>query len=430
VKDGAVGGAEPVRIEALAAGGDGVGRLADGMTVFVPRTAPRDLVRLAGLRRRRRHARAAAAEILEPGPDRVAPRCAHYDRDGCGGCQWQHITLEAQHRAKSRVVGDALRRIGALAVEDPPLVPSPQAFGYRTTVTLTVRWLSGGDGGGQGRVIAGFHHHADPDRVFALERCEIARPEIGALWGAVRSALGSLPHGTDVRLKLRVAGDGGLHVVVGGGEGAWTAPEPLERAAAGAGLAATVWWEPTGGAIRRMAGPAADRGAVAFAQVNPEVAERLRGAVLAAAPSPAGGRALDLYAGAGETAVALAAAGWEVASVEVNDAAVARAGERARATGVVVRAVAARVEDAVEGLLPARLVVANPPRGGLEERVAAALAARPPERLIYVSCDPATLARDLKRLGADAARLSVTCYDMFPQTAHVETVAVLREAGG
>lgn len=419
----AVGEAAPVRIESVAAGGDGVGRLADGMTVFVPRTAPGDLVRLARVRRRRRHAHAEAAGILEPGPDRVAPRCAHYERDRCGGCQWQHLALEAQHRAKSRMVGDALRRIGALPVEDPAIVASPRAFGYRATLTLTVRWSAEGP-------TAGFHHHDDPDRVFSLERCEIARPEIGALWEAVRPVLPALPHGADVRLKLRVAADGGLHVIVGGGDGAWTTARPLAEAAAARGLAATVWWEPAGGAIRRMAGPAAGRDAVAFAQVNPEVGRALREAVLAAAPAPAGGRALDLYAGSGETAVALAAAGWDVASVEVDEGAVAGALERARAAGVSVRALAARVEDAVAGLLPARLVVANPPRAGLDERVAAALAARPPARLIYVSCDPATLARDLRRLGAEPGRVSVACHDMFPQTGHVETVAVLRQADG
>ncbi len=413
----------PVLIESVAAGGDGVGRLADGMTVFVPRTAPGDRVRLARVRRRRRHAHAEAVEVVAAGPDRVAPRCAHYDGDECGGCQWQHLALEAQHRAKARLVGDALRRIGGLQVADPAIVPSPRAFGYRATLTLTVRRLPGGP-------VAGFHRHDDPDHVFPLERCEIARPEIAALWEAVRPALDALPHGQDVRLKLRVARDGGLHLVVSGGEGAWTTPQPLAEAAAARGLAATVWWEPAGGAIRRMAGPAGDRGAVAFAQVNPEVADELRRAVQAAAPAPAAGPALDLYAGAGETAVALAAAGWDVTSVEVDEAAVARAAERAAAAAVRIRAIAARVEDAVARLLPARLVVANPPRAGLDERVAAALAARPPERLIYVSCDPATLARDLRRLAADPGRLSVTGYDMFPQTGHVETLAVLERAGG
>ena len=414
-------GDETVLIESLAAGGDGVGRLADGMTVFVPRTAPGDRVRVADVRRRRRHARAIPAGVTAPGPGRVEPPCPHFRRDGCGGCQWQHLSTVAQLAAKARIVGDALRRIGHLDVPDPDVFPSPRALAYRATVTLTVRWTAAGP-------VAGFHDYRDPGRVIPLERCAIARDEVAALWDALRPAAAALPRGSDVRLKLRVAPDGGLHAVVGGGDGAWATPGPLVRAAADRGLVVTVWWEPAGGAMRWMAGPRCDAGAVAFEQVNPEVAAALRAAVLAAAPADAAGRALDLYAGAGEIGLALAGRGWEVATVEANEAAVARAAERARREGLAVRTVAGRVEERLSGLLPARLVVANPPRAGLDERVAAALAGRPPERLVYVSCDPATLARDLERLAAVPARLRVRCFDMFPQTSHVETVATLAGA--
>ena len=413
-------GEETVAIESVAAGGDGVGRLADGMTVFVPRTAPGDRVAVTTVRRRRRHAHATLARVLEPGPGRVEPRCRHFTRDRCGGCQWQHLSAEAQGAAKRRVVGDALRRIGGLAVEDPPLVPSPRAFAYRATITLTVRWTAAGPE-------AGFHRDDPGEPVFALERCEIAREELLALWTALRPALGALPRGNDVRLKLRVAPDGALHVVVGGGEGAWTTAPALAAAVASGGLSATVWWEPTGGAVRRMAGPAAERGAVAFAQVNPEVAAILRAAVLAAVPA-ARGRALDLYAGAADVGLALASLGWDAVSVEADAGATARAADRVREAHSALRVVTDRVERCLDGLLPADLVVANPPRAGLDEGVAAALAARAPRRLVYVSCDPATLARDLRRLGAEPSRLALTCYDMFPQTSHVETLAVLERA--
>lgn len=410
-------GDDVVLIESVAAGGDGVGRLADGMTVFVPRTAPGDRVCLADVRRRRRHARAAVLRVVEPGPGRVQPRCAHFVRERCGGCQWQHLSAEAQAAAKRRMVGDALRRIGGLAVDDPAVAASPRAFGYRATITLTVRWTAAGP-------VAGFHSREAADPVFALDRCEIARDEINALWLALRPALGALPRGRDVRLKLRVAPDGALHVVVGGGLGAWSTPDPLADAAAGAGLAAAVWWEPAEGAVRRLAGPAADPAAVAFAQVNPEVAAALRTAVLEAVP-PRAGRALDLYAGAGETGLALASRGWEAVSVEADERAAARAAEQARRSGSALRVVVERVEQCLGRLLPADLVIANPPRAGLDATVTELLAERPPERLIYVSCDPATLARDLKRLGAEPARLDVRCFDMFPQTSHVETLAVL-----
>jgi 23S rRNA (uracil1939-C5)-methyltransferase len=407
---------EPVTIERLAAGGDGVGHLADGLTVFVPRTAPGDIVRLTGVVRRRRHAFARVGELVTAGEDRVAPTCRHFSHDACGGCQWQHLAAPAQRAAKVRLVGDALRRIGKFAVDDPPLVESPAAFGYRGTITLTVA--------GRGRArIAGFHREGGAE-VFPLERCEIAAEPLNALWAALRSALRALPEGDDVRLALRVTPEGALHVMVRGGERAWTGASALEEAAHAAGLTPTLWWQPTGGAVRRMAGPEADAAAVGFEQVNAAVAAALRGDVLAELPSQ--GRVLDLFAGAGAVGLALAARGCEVVAVEVDARAARWTVARARERGLRLRAVAAKVEDVLAGLLPADAAVVNPPRTGLEAAASAALAAAPPARLVYVSCDPATLARDLARLGATAGRLTtLRAYDMFPQTSHVETLAVL-----
>ncbi len=411
---------DTVTIERLAAGGDGVGHLADGVTVFVPRTAPGDVIRPTAVRRHRRHAFARIGELVTAGSGRVEPRCRHYVRDACGGCQWQHLAPEAQLAARSRIVGDALRRIGKLDVADPPVVPAPRPFGYRGTVTLAAR------GRGTARVVG--LHRGDDASVFALERCEIAQEPLNALWAALRPAAAALPEGDDVRVALRVTPEAALHVLVRGGEGAWTGAPALAAAAAAGGLAPTVWWQPAGGAVRRMAGPDADPSAVAFEQVNPPVADALRAAVLAALP-PDAGRLLDLYAGDGEVGLEAAARGWEVVTVEVDARAVRWTAVRAAERGVRVRALAARVEDLLADLLPAGVVVANPPRAGLDGAVAAALRAERPQRLVYVSCDPATLARDLSRLGAEPSHLSeVRCFDMFPQTGHVETLVVLERA--
>jgi 23S rRNA (uracil1939-C5)-methyltransferase len=422
-----------VTIESLAAGGAGVAHLPDGMTVFVPRTAPGDRVALTAVRRRRRHAEARIGELVAAGPDRVAPVCRHYIADRCGGCQWQHVSIEAQARAKQRVVGDALRRIGGLALDEPALVTSPRALGYRSAITLTVRWS-----GGRTPVV-GFHDDVDPDRVFPLERCDIAREEVNALWAAVRGAAGQLPRGDDVRLKLRVEADGALHVLVSGGEGAWMNGEALAAAARDRALAATVWWQPEHGAVRRVAGPEADAAGVAFGQVNPEVAARLHADVVESAATQRRRdgemertgehiRILDLYAGAGETAVPLAAAGHELVLVEVDARAVRRAEERAAAAGVTMRCLAGRVEDKLPKLLPADVVIVNPPRSGLSPEVSSLLSPLS-SLLVYVSCDPATLARDLKRIGVrtEDVRL-VRAYDMFPQTSHVETLVVAERA--
>ena len=415
---GATGGAaDTVLIQRLAAGGDGVGHLPDGLTVFVPRTAPGDVVSVVDVQRRRRHAFARVAAVLEPGVERVEPRCVHFVRDGCGGCQWQHLEPGAQLRAKARIVGDALRRIGKLAVPDPPVVPSPHAFGYRSTVTLAVH------GHGARRTV-GFHRGSDA-RVFPLERCEIAREPLNTLWGALQGWAGALPAGDDVRLVLRASPGGALHLLVRGGEGAWAGGSALAAAASASGLAPTVWWQPEGGAVRRMAGPRADPAAVTFEQVNADVAAALRAYLLDAVPRDAA-RVLDLYAGAGEVGLELAARGADVVTVELDPRAVRWTVERAAEHGLRVRAVAGKVEDVIGGLVPADAVIVNPPRSGLGSAVAAALHAAPPRRLVYVSCDPATLARDLVRLGATADRLTqVRSYDMFPQTSHVETVAVL-----
>ncbi|MGH7580925.1 MAG: TRAM domain-containing protein, partial [Gemmatimonadales bacterium] len=121
-----------VRILRLATGGDGVGRLEDGRTVFVPRTAAGDLVEITQLRAHRRYARARASRLLEPSAHRVEPRCPHYTHDECGGCQLQHLDAGAQRAARRGFVGDALRRIARLDLPDPEIVPAEEQFDYRT----------------------------------------------------------------------------------------------------------------------------------------------------------------------------------------------------------------------------------------------------------------------------------------------------------
>ncbi|HJR51619.1 MAG TPA: TRAM domain-containing protein, partial [Gemmatimonadales bacterium] len=151
-----------MRILRLAAGGDGVGRLEDGRTVFVPRTAPGDLVELARVREHRRFTRARVARVLEPSPERVVPRCPHYVEDDCGGCQLQHLASSAQRKARRTIVGDALRRIAKLDVADPELVAASEDFEYRTKITLHVDET--------GRRI-GLHPLDRPDYAFELARC-------------------------------------------------------------------------------------------------------------------------------------------------------------------------------------------------------------------------------------------------------------------
>jgi 23S rRNA (uracil1939-C5)-methyltransferase len=431
-----------VRILRLAAGGDGVGRLENGKTVFVPRTAPGDLVELTAVREHARFTRARVARVIEPAPGRVEPRCSHYIRDACGGCQWQHLDAAVQREARRALVEDSLDRIGRLKTEVPPVIAGDAEWGYRARVTLVV--------GPRGRH-AGFHPFDRPERTFALERCELAAPELMILWAALRRHLALLPADVE-QIVLRLARDGGRHVVVKArGEQVWGRAHELAARLCDAGVEATFWWRPEGGAARVVAGTGAGDPfpATVFEQVNPELGDRVREFAIARLGEVRNVHLWDLYAGIGETTDRLYAAGATVESVEADSHAVdfaerrwrAASGERSDsqrpASAGIIRHTG-KVEDVMPTLRAPGAVIANPPRGGLHPRVTEALLARRPPRVVYVSCDPATLARDLARLCGTAAEppsrraaespfrlTSVQPFDLFPQTAHVETVALL-----
>ena len=404
----------PVRILRLAAGGDGVGKLADGKTVFVPRTAPGDLVELADLREHKRFARARLGRILEPSSERVEPRCPHYVQDDCGGCQVQHIGYEAQLVSRSSFVGDALRRLGKRDVPDPPIAPAARVYDYRTKVTLHV-----GDGGRR----IGLHRFGRPDQLFDLKWCHITVPELMALWQVVRALRPLLPPHL-VQVVLRLDRSGGRHVVLRVGEGeVWSGFARLRQELERKGTPATIWYQPEGGAARAVAGAAEAFPATVFEQVNPEMGDQIRDFAVKQLGDVRGRRIWDLYAGIGETTVQLIGQGAIVESVELDRRAVAEAESR----GPAARRLTGRVEDVLRELHRPDLVVANPPRTGMDERVTAELDRLAPERLVYISCEHATLARDLQRL--PGFRLTaVQAFDLFPQTTHVETVAVLEPA--
>ncbi len=427
-----------VTIERLANGGDGVGRLADGRTVFVPRAAPGDTVRLGQIRTYARFARARIAELVEPGRGRVEAPCAHYTADLCGGCQLQHLDGRTQLEAKREMVADALARIGRLAVEVPPVIAAPEAWGYRTRVALAVA---------PGRRHAGFHPVDQATRVFPLEDCRIAAPALMALWRGLRPHLHLLPMDA-TQVVLRLDRDGHRHVVVRArGDQPWPRPAALGERLSHAGVAATLWWHPDGGAPRVVAGAAGTFPATVFEQVHPVMGDMVRDHALAGLGPVAGLHTWDLYAGIGEASERLLAAGATVDSVELDRRAVEFAQRRGRAgadggsqrpEGGGITRHAGKVEELVANLPAPAAVIANPPRAGLAASVTEVLARRRPSRIAYVSCDPATLARDLARLCPPAGQpagetapyrlAGVQSFDLFPQTAHVETVALLELA--
>jgi 23S rRNA (uracil1939-C5)-methyltransferase len=417
-----------VRIDSIAAGGEGVGRLADGRVVFVHRTAPGDLAEAVLVERKERWARGRLLRVLAPSPERREAPCPHYAR--CGGCTLEHLPYEAQLSAKARIVADALQRIGGLAVEPPVVVPSPSEFRYRNRVSFALRRREAG------RVEAGFHARGEPDEVVDLDgACLLPEAPIARVWDALRAAWGPdarrLPSGERLRLTLRSNAAGEVSLLVEGGFAPGRPEELVERVD---GLV-SVWHRPGPSAPELIAGApglpetwgdeTVELSGAAFLQVNRAAAALLEAHVLEVAGDVAGRTVVDAYCGIGLHARRLARRGGRVTGIELDAAAVAEA-RRGAPDGAVF------VEGSVEALiadhLPAALVVLNPPRAGVDAQVAEALAAAPAERVVYVSCNPATLARDLKRLSGSYRLEGLRAFDLFPQTAHVETVAVLAPA--
>ncbi len=445
-------------IDRLAAGGDGVGRV-DGLAVFVPRTAPGDVAQVA-YRVQGRLGRGRILQLVSASPHRVEPACPHYTADACGGCQLQHLTVDAQRDARRHIVQETLARLARREVPLPPLTSDVQ-WGYRGRLALTVQQRGG-------RWVGGLHPHDDARRIFPLEQCLIAHPSLVAVWHHVRARLRRqpMPDAPSLRVSFRLdegpQGDG-VAVVVQGGR-AWPAAADFAEAVRDTPKDGTVppitavWWTNDQGVTVACGGETADTApmaddhddaaaphersefapnateALAFAQINRTVADALRARVMAAVMHLAPRRVLDAYAGTGPLAEALAVQGVAVLAIEADRAGANAAVARLATHELPVRQRVRVVCDLVERALPPHasrdlpdVVVVNPPRRGVDARVTSWLDSAPPtvRGIVYISCNPATLARDLSRLGSWRIA-SVECFDMFPQTAHVETVCVLR----
>jgi 23S rRNA (uracil1939-C5)-methyltransferase len=396
-------------IESIAAGGDGVGRK-DGLVAFVPRTAPGDHV-AARIERGKRFARGRVERLSLLSSLRVHPECPHYVTDRCGGCQLQHIDIDAQREAKRGIIRDSFKRIGRRDIPPPELRAGASPWRYRHRLSLALRRREDGSWFG------GMHDHQDPARVFDLRDCLITDQGVVGLWKDVLSASDDLPDVAELRGTVRLVGARGAFTLEGASE--WPRAEAfaarLERFIG-------VWWAPRGGLRRRISRESPGLPAASFSQVNPDVASmlfaHLSECVLAQSPRSV----IDAYSGTGDLAALLQERGIRVFAIEFDEEAAAHASTRLRSPS---RAIAAKVEDVIAELLPADVVVVNPPRAGLDARVTAAIEGDSRiRRIFYVSCDPATLARDLSRLPSWAV-VNVVAFDMFPQTAHVETVVEL-----
>jgi len=401
-----------LEIDSIAAGGDGVGRN-NGLVVFVPRTAPGELVtaRISG---KGSFARGSLRTIARESEQRIDPPCPHYTRDRCGGCQIQHLNYPAQLRAKQRIIRDAIERIGKRAIHLPEIRRSENEWRYRVKLTLALQRTPGGEWR------AGLHPYDDPSRIFALADCPITDRSVVSTWREILSRSNFFPAVQSLRGSVRITADGPVFVMMGAAR--WPGADGLFATVPSL---AAMWWENEEG-LRRLVGDrrpvrTLQAPAASFAQINPAVASELRAHVLAAVAAHSPRTVVDAYSGAGDTAVAIAKTGIRVTAIELDSDAARWCALRLPEGSTSVRA---RVEEALPTALPADAVVLNPPRAGTDSRVTTALELQKPSVVVYVSCNPATLARDISRLPGYRIA-SLLAFDMFPQTAHVETVCEL-----
>jgi 23S rRNA (uracil1939-C5)-methyltransferase len=392
----------------VVAGGDAIGRLTDGKVVFVEGAVAGEDVAVRIRQQRRDFARAELLEVLAPSPLRVEPPCP-YVRAGCGGCQWQHIEPAAQKDLKSAIVADALRRIARVEniPGDAPMAVPTSA--YRTTVRLGVNR----DG------VPGYRRRRGHELV-EVESCLVAHPKLSEL-----IAIGRFPGADEVMLRIGVAGGERL-AVVSGRHPRHRAPHgraiyvPDDVQVVGRGAHAVVHEEIDGRRWRISAG--------SFFQSGPAAAQLLVDVIDAAVGDalPSGGLVLDAYAGVGVVGGVLAARrGARLTAVEQHPSAVADA--RANLCGLDATVESGPVERWAPAVgEPIDVVVADPPRSGLGGAGVSALAAAGAPRLVLVSCDAASFARDVALLAEVGYRLSGwQVADLFPHTAHLEVVGRL-----
>lgn len=371
----------PLTIGDIAFGGKGVGRseAAGGKAVFVPFVITGEEVTARITRQKKSFAEAQLVSVEKASPFRTEPPCPYFGQ--CGGCSYQHIAYPEQLGIKSRQVEQTLRRVGRLSeVPMRPIVPSPRQYGYRNRIRVHMA-----------NVAVGFYRH-DRHEVMDIEQCLIASPAVNRELARLRQQL---------RQRSRpVASHGDL-----------TLSEQSEHP----------------GEKRKSARDS--EGGGFFTQTNSEVAEALRKLVREIV-SREHATLVDAYCGAGFFARALADLFTRVLGIEANEAAVARArctaGPREE---YIAGDVALHLGEVLTTCEPARTtLILDPPAAGVEPRVIDFILAAAPAEIVYVSCDPGTLARDLGALmcgGANALE-SVTPLDMFPQTAGIEVVAHLR----
>ena len=439
-----------LRIESLAFGGNGVARL-EGFVLFVRRGLPGDLVRARVTKVKRSHAEAETVEVLEPGPSRVEAPCPYFG--ACGGCRFQDLAYEVQCEAKAAQVHDALVRIAGIA-EPPlePIVPADEIYGYRNKLEYSFANIPDGPA-------LGFHRAGRWDEVLPVERC-LLTTELG---NGIRAAATEWAREDVLEAYDQKTHRGYLrHLVVREGRNTGQAlvvlvtsttepfdPEFFIRSLTKFPEVRSIYWavndgegETTNVPSKLIWGEEAIEEELcglrfrirpnAFLQTNTGMAERLYALAGEFAGLTGEETVWDLYCGTGTIGLSLARHARSIWGIEISEESVACALENAeRNSAGNIAFFAGNVGQVVRDLLersgPPDVVVVDPPRAGLAGKALRRLAEIGAPRIVYVSCNPTTLAGDFKLLHEQAGYELIRAQplDMFPHTPHVETVALL-----
>lgn len=433
-----------LRIDSLAQGGRGVARTESGFVLFVAGGLPGDVVRARVGKSKKSHAEATVAELLEPAPERIPDTCTH-GNEPCPGAPWQGLPYELQIEHKSAQVAEALERLGGFGdLEIEPIVPAEEQWRYRNKTEYSF----GADRDVPAGVALGFHARGRWDRVIDIDDCKLASEANNAARNEIRawarehvipaydrsSGVGVLRN-LVVREGRRT---GQIHTRLVTGPGSIPKPPTDLHTVVDQNSGGTDG--PTGviGEERlreRLCGLDFDVSATAFLQTNTETAEHLYGIAREYAGLSGGERLFDLFCGVGTIGLSMAADAGEVWGIEIVPEAIDDAAYNAELNGIdnaQFRAADARlgIRPLVEEAGKPDVVVIDPPRAGLSAKIVRRVLECDAKRVVYVSCNPTTLAPNARQMVDDGGyRLTrVRPVDMFPQTPHIECVALLEKA--
>jgi 23S rRNA (uracil1939-C5)-methyltransferase len=400
-----------IKMEKMVYGGDCLGRLPDGRAVFVPFVLPGEVVKIELTEDKKRFARGWPVELIEESPDRIMPRCIHFG--ACGGCQYQNLDYTKQLALKMAILQDQFQRIAK--IDQPPIqpiVPAASPWHYRNQIQFHL--AKGGELG---------YIHADGEFLLPIQECYLPQSPINEVWPQLELGPDSGVH----RLGIRVDTYDELMLIMEGDDS--TAPS------FSVDIPVSAVYTPPDARLTVLAGD--DHltytlmarhfqvSARSFFQVNTAMAEKMIRFLLEHLPMTGESRVIELYAGVGLFSAFIAPRVGHLTAIESSGSAchdfITNLDEFDNV--VLYEAEAEAVLPKLN--IPTDLVIADPPRAGLAPAVHDALAECQPAQIAYISCDAATLARDTKKIIENGYRLcSVTPFDLFPHTAHIESISL------